>query len=94
MTYITQRYNWEGGDQEVDLKLAYWFANKKRQELRDRDGGTLERSIKTGEDEEAVERVIRISQQPPSLLTMENFNSREEPNPKLEEKMKIWFSHK
>jgi len=88
-----QRYNWEGGDKEVDLKLAYWFANKKRQELRDRNGGRLERSIKTGEDDEAVERAIRISQ-PPSLLTMENFNSREEPNPKLEEKMKIWFSHK
>ena len=78
------------------MKLAYWFANKKRQELRDRNGGRLERSIKTGEDDEAVERAIRISQQqqPPSLLTMENFNSREEPNPKLEEKMKIWFSHK
>ena len=59
-------------------------------------GATVNESIKVGEDDEAVERAIRISQQqqPPSLLTLKNFNSREEPNPKLEEKMKIWFSHK
>ena len=93
---MTKTFNWEEEDKEVDEKLRNW-KEKKIQKLKHSNDGKEEESIKEGEDEEAVERAIRLSRlqsQPPSLLTMENFKSREQPNPKLEWKMKNWFSHK
>ena len=89
---MSKIFNWEEGDKEVDEKLRKWFAKKKIQKLKHSSDGKEEESI----DEEAVERAIRLSvqqSQHPSLLTMENINSREEPNPKLDWKMKHWFSH-
>ena len=93
---MTKTFNWEEEDKEVDEKLRNWLVKKKIQKLKHSNDGK-EESIKEGEDVEAVERAIRLSRlrsQPPSLLTMENFNSREQPNPKLEWKMKNWLSHK
>jgi len=73
-----QKFNWEEADKEVDEKVRYWLAKKK---------------LKAKNDEDDILESAQ-PQQPSSLLTMENFNSREEPNPKLEWKMKNWFSHK
>lgn len=75
---MTQKFNWEEADKEVDEKVRYWLAKKK---------------LKAKNDEDDILESAQ-PQQPSSLLTMENFNSREEPNPKLEWKMKNWFSHK
>ena len=45
------------------------------------------------DDEDSILGRDQPQEPPPSLLTVENFNSREEPNPKLKWKMQNWYAH-
>ena len=72
----------EYNEEEEAVKRAF------RRSLLAQEEADKERAIK----ESLLEHKQR-QQQCPSLLTLENLNTREEPNPSLDEKLKHWRSH-
>ena len=81
----TQEIDWEREFAELDSRET--DEKEKARRWRDRERQRLKA-------EEIGDAAVPKDMPPPSMLTLQNLNTREEPNPSLNYKMKKWYSHK